>query len=176
MPLSSTIKNKLNSNISVVFEKFKDGRDMLTYDAFFNMVTFFLAYELHEDERSSLSSFLDAYGRQKDSRFVSGSLTREMFEQLCIVDRRRQVTVPNQSEAKATLTKVKSLLRLKQMQIVSEIEGTYQTPQERIHKEINARSLKHFLFKCASLTPYEMENLVRYLDKDQDGFVKVVDI
>ena len=67
-------------------------------------------------------------------------------------------------------------MQLKQLQLISELESSYLTPQERMHKEINIRSLKHFLFKMASLPTYEMDNFVLDLDREGSGYVKITKI
>ena len=43
-------------------------------------------------------------------------------------------------------------------------------------KEINIRSLKYFVYAIANMQSYEVDNLVKYLDTDNDGFVSVVDL
>lgn len=65
---------------------------------------------------------------------------------------------------------------LKQISLVSELENNFLTPQERQRKEVNICSLKHFLFKTASLGTFEIDNLVRHLDKDYDGFVRITEL
>ena len=67
-------------------------------------------------------------------------------------------------------------MRLKQISLISELEQNYQTSNEKVHKDVNIRTLKHFLFKTASLQSYELDNVVKYLDRDSDGYVKIVDL
>jgi len=103
-------------------------------------------------------------------------MSRALFEQLFIIEPsllNQRASVP---EAKVTLKKVKTAMRLKQMALVTELQATYMSPQEKVHKEVNNRSLKHLLFKLASLQTYEMDNLVMWLDREQDGFVKITEI
>ena len=67
-------------------------------------------------------------------------------------------------------------MRLKQISLISELEQKYQTTNEKLHKDVNIRTLKHFLFKTASLQSYELDNVIKFLDKDSDGYIKIVDI
>ena len=86
LPLGTTIKTKLQLTISQAFEYFKSGADELTYDSLFSMIEYFMGLDLLSEERVSITDFLDSFGRSKDSSYVSGKITRSIFEQLFITD------------------------------------------------------------------------------------------
>lgn len=141
------------------------------------MIAFFMGFELLQEEKMAMEGYLDAFGSNKSpDRFVSGYMSRAIFEQLFIIEpslMNQRASVP---EAKVTIKKVKTAMNLKQFSLVTELQATYMSPQEKVHKEVNNRSLKHLLFKLASLQTYEMDNLVMWLDREQDGFVKITEI
>ena len=137
------------------------------------------------EEELVMEGFLDAFARTQNDRSVPGRLDRGTFEQLLIqdfttvdrTDRTSRVSVvPRQADAKANLAKLKRAMRQKQVALVSELESTYMTPQEKQHAELNVRSLKHFISAVASLPSYEVDNIVRHLDRQGTGFVKVAQI
>ena len=80
MPLGTTIKQKLSLTISQAYEFHKTGLDELTYDSLFNMIEFFMGLDLLPEERVSITDFLDSFGRSKDDNYVSGRLSRSIFE------------------------------------------------------------------------------------------------
>ena len=56
----------------------------------------------------------------------------------------------------------------------------YLDEQPKFKKEeqsiINIRNLKTFFYLGLALPPYDIENLIEYLDKDNNGFVGVNDL
>lgn len=177
LPLGTTIKSKLQLTISQAFESFKTGADELSYEALFQMVAYFMGLDLLPEEKAGVADFLDSFGRSKSSAYVSGKLPRAIFEQLFITDfasRAAQQVRP--AEAKVTIRKIRQAMALKQISLVSELGSTYQTPNEKLHQDVNIRTLKHFLFKAASLPPYELDNVVKFLDRQSNGYVKIVEI
>lgn len=44
---------------------------------------------------------------------------------------------------------------------------------EKSASEVNIRNLKLFIAKHTCLPPFEVDNLVRYLDRDFSGFLKI---
>ena len=43
-------------------------------------------------------------------------------------------------------------------------------------KEINLRSFKHMMHVVCSMSNFEFENMVEYLDGQNQGYLKIVDI
>ena len=129
------------------------------------MIPFFLGFELFEEERQILEANLAAFARSKDVRSVHGRLSREVFEQLFIVDMRRDENI-SVEDAKVTLRKVHQSMQLKNLHLLSELENNYMTEQEKIRQEINRRSVKHFFFKACNLQSQELDNFVRWFDRD----------
>ena len=50
------------------------------------MINYFMGLDLLPEERVSITDFLDSFGRSKSQSYVSGKLTRAIFEQLFITD------------------------------------------------------------------------------------------
>ena len=129
------------------------------------MIPFFLGFELFDEERQVLEANLAAFARSKDVRSVHGRISREVFEQLFMVDMSKQEDFIAH-EAKVTLRKVHQSMKLKNMALISELETNYMTEQEKIRQEINRRSVKHFFFKACNLQSQELDNLVKWFDQD----------
>jgi Ca2+-binding EF-hand superfamily protein len=78
----------------------------------------------------------------------------------------------NRTIASQTFSKMKSMLKIKNKKL-----GELIKPFTEEHTgQINIRHLKVFLFVTFILPPYEIENMIDYLDKDNDGFVSNQDI
>jgi hypothetical protein len=43
-------------------------------------------------------------------------------------------------------------------------------------KEINIRSFKHMMEVVCSMSNYEFDNMVEYLDNSNQGYLKIVDV
>ena len=59
--------------------------------------------------------------------------------------------------------------------LLTEIDN-YQTFSEKEKKDICKRNLKHFLHNLGNLTPLEMECIISFFDKNNDGYIPVDDI
>jgi len=62
MPLATTIKQRLNLTISNAFEKFRTGPDQVSFEAIFQMIAFFMGFELLHEEKMAMEGYLDAFG------------------------------------------------------------------------------------------------------------------
>jgi len=81
----------------------------------------------------------------------------------------------DQKQALDTFAKIKTQMKASGKEIVSEFEK-FQSEVEVSGKEINLRSFKHMMEVVCSLSNFEFENLVEYLDSQNSGYLKVVDI
>lgn len=69
----------------------------------------------------------------------------------------------DQKQAFETFAKIKNQLKLSGKELVSEFEK-FQSEVEVSGKEINLRSFKHMMEVVCSLSNYEFENMVEFLD------------
>lgn len=74
-----------------------------------------------------------------------------------------------------TFAKIKTQLKSSGKEIVSEFEK-FQSEVEVTGKEINLRSFKHMMHAVCSLSNYEFENIVEFLDGSNQGYLKIVDV
>jgi len=70
---------------------------------------------------------------------------------------------------------MKRILGIKRKELISELEK-YQSAGEVSEKEINIRTFKHFAHIVFNLKPFEVDNLIEYLDTANDGFIKTLKI
>ena len=81
----------------------------------------------------------------------------------------------DQKQALETFAKIKNQLKSSGKELVSEFEK-FQSEVEVSGKEINLRSFKHMMEVVCSLSNYEFENMVEFLDTQNQGYLKLVDI
>ena len=103
-------------------------------------------------------------------------MDRTCFEQLFLENRARHHEIADAQVARDSINKVKNAVRFKHVQLMSELENNFLTNQGAFRKEISDRSLKHFLFKIASLPTLELDNLVLHFDSNHDGFVPITQL
>lgn len=67
-----------------------------------------------------------------------------------------------------TFKKLKNTLILKKKQMREMVEPF---ADEGVQRNINIRNMKIFLFNNFNISTYEIENLIDYLDQDNNGFI-----
>ena len=110
------------------------------------------------------------------TKYSQYTMDRACFELLFITEQNKRHELEDRQVSRESINKVKSALRSKHVQIMTELEDNFLTNQGAFRKEITDRSLKHFLFKVASLPSMELDNLIRHFDVNHDGFVPIAQL
>jgi len=133
------------------------------------MFKHFVGVELLDEE----TALIDAWLIQN---YASNQLSLDNLRKLFMTEFRHQSLGKGEKKlALETFAKIKAQLKSSGKEILSEFEK-FQSEVEVSSKEINLRSFKHMMDVVCSLSNYEFDNMIEFLDGQSQGYLKIVEI
>jgi Ca2+-binding EF-hand superfamily protein len=159
-PLSTKIQ-KFNVNVSLLFEKYdKNHNRRLSADELASALQKDMKIVLAEDEIMAIRQyFKNRHNSTEIGELDFIALINTKFER-----------VFDEPEAKRSLALIKQRVYGAQGRTAQMVCQEFDTEGLR---KLSLRNFKHALHSTRALTPYQVDNLTKYLDQENDGFISI---
>eukprot|EP00347_Sterkiella_histriomuscorum_P001912 403370193 len=176
-PLQSLLKSyKLTPG--GLFDRFSRDKKVVNLMDFREIMRQMLRIELSEDEENLLVAAINGiYGPHTNGVLDKNNFINFLTRSFIV----KSFAKGDEVVARKSLVKIREMTKVKRgnktfMELITPFLDELAQQQKNQQPVINIRNLKMFLFITYNLNQYEIENLIDFLDRDNNGFVGAIDI